>query len=234
MTKEPTKNGSNEKVTTPVKQLAKEKLPEQAPHTNPTQKVKETVRVLGKVGNANESIVFSTMRGFATKQELDSSDTNQKTLNKFLEEDFFGKEKNAAELNTIAKRKIEAALANGTLKKIDKVSKPDKSTYTHNGATLIQHLDIEGNFTFRPIGKFTGILMVHRSVEGKPNSKQMDIVEYKDGIPIAVTKATIGKSKIANIDLLEKQAAVRFETVANNAPVQSQTSSQTSTGEASS
>jgi hypothetical protein len=216
MTKDPTKNESQE-VTAPVKQLVKEKQPEQTSPTNSEQKAEETVQVLGKTGNTiDRSIVLNAMRCFAKRQELDSSNPNKKTLNELLEEDFFGDEKNAAELNVITNKEIETALNDGTLEKIKKVTEPDKSTYTYNGAILIQHVDAEGNFTFRPIEKFTGVLMVHRSIKGKFYPKQIDVVEYKNGIPVAVSKATKGKSRIANIDLLEKQAATRIEALTSN------------------
>ena len=117
----------------------------------------------------------------------------------------------SAEIHDHMKARIEEALNNGDLTKIDprRDSKnPAVSHYQSDGGSLKQEKQPDGNFKFTPEKDFTGILRVERKgPDGKLMKDSVDIIEYKNGKPISVIPGTPpGVTRVADFKGISREA----------------------------
>lgn len=120
------------------------------------------------------------------------------------------------DLHGIVNLALKEALENGFMQKIEpSISKDDPSScsYEHAGSKLNQKERKDGKFEFAPTESFSGILRVERQDEkGNLIKDSADIVEYKDGKPIAVIPAIEGITRIANFGAIAREAGVEVTT----------------------
>jgi|GEM_PF-3805538 len=93
--------------------------------------------------------------------------------------------------------------------KIQPKIEQNATKYEHQGGALTQKDAGNGMFKFSPENNFTGVLTVERrDKQGNllPHSK--DIIEYKDGKPVAVIPGPEGESRVADFGAISKAAGV--------------------------
>jgi hypothetical protein len=113
------------------------------------------------------------------------------------------------ELNSAVNKAIETSSKNGALQKLEPMPGDNANTtiYEHGGTRLTQIEGSDGKISFKPDKSFTGIVTVQRKdKDGKLLADQKDVIEYKDGKPIAVCMATKGTCRVANISGLQHRA----------------------------
>ena len=107
---------------------------------------------------------------------------------------------------------LKDALAKGSMKKIEPTvsqGDPNSCSYEHDGGKLNQKERSDGKFEFAPEANFSGILRVERKdKDGNLLKDQADIIEYKDGKPIAVIPAQQGETRIANFGNIARAAGI--------------------------
>ena len=84
----------------------------------------------------------------------------------------------------------------------------DKTKYTLSGKHLFTTKKTqEGAFKLIPSKNFTGTLIVHRKDKnGKLIKNQADIIVFKNGKPVKISTPKTGKSMVANLEGLKKEA----------------------------
>ncbi|NRA74053.1 MAG: hypothetical protein HRU36_04875 [Rickettsiales bacterium] len=102
---------------------------------------------------------------------------------------------------------ITETIHKGDLKPIQpQPLKKNKINYKYGTNDFIQEKTANGKFKFIPESNFCGILRVQRKkTNGKLDPNQADIIEYKNGEPIAVTLAKAEETRIADIGLIQKK-----------------------------
>jgi hypothetical protein len=160
------------------------------------------------VNPTQESIVFDAMHQYAQESALGQG------IHKILDSDEFITT-HVEQMNKKVNAAIEKSLkTEGGLKKIDPKEGKDESTKVYKseeGAVLTQTNNADGTFSFKPDSGFTGVVRVQRR-DPQTNrllKDQMDVVEYKDGEPIAVCMAKEGTSRIRDIGALRDKAMGR-------------------------
>jgi|GEM_PF-3086342 len=122
------------------------------------------------------------------------------------------KEEDKAEIHDIVNRALKEALEKGSMQKIEpsmSQGDPTSCSYEHEGGKLNQKERSDGKFEFAPTEGFSGILRVERQgPDGKLLKDSADIVEYKDGKPIAVIPAKEGETRIANFGKIAREAGI--------------------------
>ena len=162
---------------------------------------------------AMPTIVLSTISKFIDTQSSPSK-SEKETKEEKLARLFIAKEgsfleDNAQKINEEVNRAIDDKIKDKTLTDLTP-SEPvnGKTTYKHKEASLIQTGDDDNGYKFKPQGKFNGVLRVQRMVDEELSDKNVDVVEYKDGKPIAVSMAKEGKCRIADIGLIKREVEI--------------------------
>jgi hypothetical protein len=174
-----------------------------------------SVMVLGNEGMS--TIVLSAINKFVESQLSSSKpkgtaaeESKEERLAKlFMATKGTALQDKAKEINEEVNTAIEAKIKDKTLTNLSP-SAPvgGKTTYEHKEASLVQTGDDDKGYKFKPQGKFNGVLRVQRMVDGELSDKNIDVVEYKDGKPIAVSMAIEGKCRIADIGLIKREVEI--------------------------
>jgi hypothetical protein len=147
--------------------------------------------------HGTNSIVLPAMVKYANDK--------RKKLTELLHSNDF-EDSHADSMHTAVKQAVEQAKGASLMDVTSQIS-DEKTEYKENGATLLTHTeDKDGKVTFKANKNFSGVVSVERIVDGAPDRDQVDIIEYKNGQPIAVCMATKGESGIKNINFLKAQA----------------------------
>ena len=116
--------------------------------------------------------------------------------------------KHAEAINKEVNKVIEEKIEDKTLTNLSPSSQAngETSTYEHKEASLTQTGNDKDGYEFNTQGNFSGILRVQRRMDnGELSEDNVDVVEYKNGKPIAVSMAKEGKGRIANIGLIKRE-----------------------------
>ena len=178
-------------------------------------------------GNEGENtIVLSTIREFAKSQSIDTEkEEDFAKLFNTEKESFVNK--HAEAINKEVNKVIEEKIEDKTLTNLSPSSQAngETSTYEHKEASLTQTGNDKDGYEFNTQGNFSGILRVQRRMDnGELSEDNVDVVEYKNGKPIAVSLAKEGKGRIANIGPIKRE-------VERNAGIYVSTKKQTDTQE---
>jgi len=161
--------------------------------------------------SSEDTCVFKTMHAHAKAYlEQNRLPATPEAIKQHLASDFFRNDATSEDVNKAVQKSISEAIKAKRLKSPDKT----ETIQTANGpgvkylfepipggAEVEQFPTSPGSdkFIFRPNDKFNGPIRVQRKgADGKPEPGQMDIIEYKNGEPIATSPATKGTSMLAN------------------------------------
>jgi hypothetical protein len=158
-------------------------------------------------GNEGKStIVLSTIREFAKSQSIDTEKEDE-FAKLFETEKGKSFNKHAEAINKEVNKAIDDKIEDKTLTNLSP-SQPDAktTTYNHKKSSLTQTGNDEDGYKFNTKGDFSGVLRVQRIMEnGELSEDNVDVVEYENGKPIAVSMAKEGKCRIADIGLIERE-----------------------------
>ena len=163
-----------------------------------------SVMVIGNEGKS--TIVLSTIREFAKSQSIDTEKEDE-FAKLFETEKGKSFNKHAEAINKEVNKAIDDKIEDKTLTNLSP-SQPDAktTTYNHKKSSLTQTGNDEDGYKFNTKGDFSGVLRVQRIMDnGELSEDNVDVVEYENGKPIAVSMAKEGKCRIADIGLIERE-----------------------------
>ena len=165
-----------------------------------------------------DTIVFETMCNYAKSKNETKLETS---LNKY----FFGISEERGDirkLNEKVQKAVKRAIKDDVLENVRLKKIENKLKYRDNdaGTSLIQTINAEGKVIFKPEGEFSGVVSVERrDNDGNLISTAKDVIEFKNGEPIAISVASTGNSRIGNLAALKIQAAENINsTLSKSAP----------------
>ena len=164
-----------------------------------------SVMVFGNEGKS--TIVLSTIREFAQSQSIDT-EKEEEFAKLFKTEKGKPFNQHAEAINKEVNRAIDEKIKDNTLTNLSPSKQPDAetTTYKHKKSSLTQTGNDKDGYKFNTKGDFSGVLRVQRIMDnGELSEDNVDVVEYENGKPIAVSMAKEGNCRITDIGLIERE-----------------------------